>query len=203
MQNIQKYIDSGILELYVLDITTETENQEIAKAAADYIEIKKEINKISAAMEKYALENAVKPDPIVKPFIMAKIDFYEKLRNGNNSVLPPVLNEHSRISDFDVWVNSAEDDMPVNFQNFHTKIIGISPEVTTAIVWIKYMAPEEIHHNEIEKFLILEGTCDIRIEDEVFSLKAGDYYTIPMNKKHDVKITSSIPCKAILQRIAA
>lgn len=60
-----------------------------------------------------------------------------------------------------------------------------------------------MHINELEKFLILEGTCDITIEDEVYSLKAGDFLSIPLYKKHDVRITSLNPCKAILQRLAA
>ncbi len=60
-----------------------------------------------------------------------------------------------------------------------------------------------MHTHELEKFLILEGTCDITIEDEVYSLKAGDFLSIPLYNKHDVKVTSLNPCKAILQRIAA
>ena len=203
MQNIQKYIDSGILELYVLGVTNETENQEIAKAAEDYVAIKNEINKISAATERYALENAIEPEPTLKPFLMAKINYYERLKNGEQLSNPPLLKKGSKISDYNEWVNRDDAQLPENFELFHAKIIGLTPEVTTAIVWIKYMAPEEMHHNELEKFLILEGTCDIRVEDEIFSLKAGDYYAIPLHKKHDLKITSSIPCKAILQRIAA
>ena len=93
--------------------------------------------------------------------------------------------------------------LPESFEDFHIKIIGHTSEVTTAIIWIKHMAPQEVHKDELERFLILEGTCELTIEDEVYNLKAGDYLAIPLYKKHDLKITSAIPCKAILQRIAA
>ena len=85
----------------------------------------------------------------------------------------------------------------------HAKIIGHTPEMITAIVWIKKMAPQEVHHNEIERFLIIEGSCDIFIEDEVYQLKAGDMLSIPLHKPHSLQVTSAIPCKVILQRIAA
>ena len=91
----------------------------------------------------------------------------------------------------------------VEHQDIFAKIIGYAPEVTTAIVWIKEMAPEETHTDEYEKFLIIEGTCDIVIEHKVHQLKAGDYFSIPLHANHHVVVTSEIPCKAILQRVAA
>jgi quercetin dioxygenase-like cupin family protein len=41
------------------------------------------------------------------------------------------------------------------------------------------------------------------VEDEVNQLVPGDYFAIPLHKKHLVKVTSSITCKVILQRVAA
>jgi mannose-6-phosphate isomerase-like protein (cupin superfamily) len=65
------------------------------------------------------------------------------------------------------------------------------------------MSPAEIHHDEYERFLIVEGTCDITIEKKVHHLKSGDFLAIPLFANHTVKVTSNIPCKAILQRVAA
>ena len=65
------------------------------------------------------------------------------------------------------------------------------------------MAPAEVHDNEYEKFLIIEGTCDITVDEDVYSLVPGDYFSIPLYKSHNIKVTSTIPCKAILQRLAA
>jgi mannose-6-phosphate isomerase-like protein (cupin superfamily) len=65
------------------------------------------------------------------------------------------------------------------------------------------MAPQELHHDEHEKFLIVEGSCTISVEDKSYDLVAGDFLQIPLHKKHHVTVTSSIPCKVILQRAAA
>ena len=83
------------------------------------------------------------------------------------------------------------------------KIIGYSAGAITAIVWIKKYAPQEVHDKEYERFLIVEGTCNIVVGDEVNQLVPGDYFAIPLFENHFVEVTSSIPCKVILQRVAA
>ena len=48
----------------------------------------------------------------------------------------------------------------------------------------------------------MEGTCTITIEDEIHQLVPGNVLSIPLYKNHTVVVTSEIPCKVILQRIA-
>jgi mannose-6-phosphate isomerase-like protein (cupin superfamily) len=93
--------------------------------------------------------------------------------------------------------------LPAENEGVFARIIGYTPEVITAIVWLKDYAPAEVHHNEYERFLIVEGSCDIFIGDEMHQLSPGDYLQIPLFADHRVVITSSIPCKVILQRVAA
>ncbi|MEP6594487.1 MAG: cupin domain-containing protein [Ginsengibacter sp.] len=203
MENVKEYIESGILELYVLGVTTDKENEEVEKIASSSYEIRKEIEDISIAIEAYARGNAIAPAPTIRPFLMAVIDYTERLKNGEQPSFPPILNKDSKIADYEEWISQADSKFPQDFKDFHAKIIGYTPEVTTAIVWIKDMAPQEVHDREFEKFLILEGTCTITIEEDAYHLVTGDVLSIPLYKKHDVKITSAIPCKVILQRVAA
>jgi len=88
-------------------------------------------------------------------------------------------------------------------ENLFIKIIGNIPGMITSIAWIKDQTPREVHHNEYERFLIVEGNCDIIIGDETNHLVPGDYFSISLQEYHTLKVTSSIPCKAILQRVAA
>ena len=64
------------------------------------------------------------------------------------------------------------------------------------------MAPQEVHDHELEKFLIVEGSCSITIEEKIHHLSAGENLTIPLHKKNHLTVTSDIPCKVILQRHA-
>ena len=116
---------------------------------------------------------------------------------------PNKMKMETKIKDYNELITMKDINLPKDFKDLNAKIIGFNPKITTAIVWIKEMAPQEVHDHEDEKFLILEGRCDIRIEGKLHHLSAGDFLSIPLHKKHDLKITSSIPCKAILQRIAA
>jgi len=203
MKAWQELLNSGILELYVLGETTEEESKMIEEMAAAYTEVAQEIDEICIALEKYAMANSINPDPIVKPFLMAIIDYSDRMKAGETYDVPPLLNENSVPDDYLKWLNRADMAMPPEFDEVFAKILSYSETVITAIVWITNMAPQEVHDHEYEKFLILEGTCDIYIADEVHHLKAGDFLTIPLHKEHHVKVTSAIPCKVILQRVAA
>ena len=88
-------------------------------------------------------------------------------------------------------------------EDVYAKLISFSPEVTTAIVWLKDMAPQEVHHTEYERFLIIEGSCDITIGEDIHSLSYGDFLEIPLHVTHSVKVTSIVTCKVLLQRMAA
>lgn len=203
MKDCKEFIISGILELYVLEQTTSEENIEVETMSALYPEVKQEIVEISGALERYALENPITPDPTIKPFLMATIDYSDRMQNGEVFTSPPILSPDSRIADYEEWISREDMVPPAEYDAIHAKILSYTPQVITAIVWLKVMAPQEVHDDEYEKFLILEGTCDITVGEDVYSLKRGDYLTIPLYQNHYVTVTSSIPCKVILQRVAA
>ncbi|MDR5589998.1 anti-sigma factor [Christiangramia sp. SM2212] len=57
--DIQEYISSGILELYVYGALTEAESREVSKALKEHPEIRKEVEEIEIALQK--LSSAVAP----------------------------------------------------------------------------------------------------------------------------------------------
>lgn len=202
MMASKEFIDSGIIEQYVLGIASPAECEEVEKMAAADPDVRREMGKISQSLEQYAILNAIEPNPIIKPFLMAIVDYSERMANGEALSFPPLLHLHSTSEDYATWLN-RQDMGPSGADDVSAKIISFTPEVTTAIVWLKKYAPQEIHDKEFERFLIIEGTCDIIVEEEVNHLVAGDYFEIPLHKKHVVHVTSFTPCKIILQRVAA
>jgi mannose-6-phosphate isomerase-like protein (cupin superfamily) len=201
--NSKEFIDSGILELYVMGIATTRQADEVEKMLVESDEIRSAANDIQKTLETYAQAHAIAPASTIKPFLLATIDYSERIKNGEEPSFPPVINETSKIIDYTQWINRNDMILPDNFKDFHAKIIGYTPEIVTAIVWIRNMAPHEVHDDEFEKFLILEGTCDITIGDKVHKMASGDSLSIPLHIDHFVTVTSDIPCKVILQRIAA
>lgn len=199
----KEYIDSGILEQYVMGMLDAGERAEVEKMAAQDPRIRGEMNAINDILEKYALENAIQPSPVIKPFLMAIIDYSERIKKGELVSCPPLLDEKSVPEDYSQWLNQPDLQPDADSDDVCAKIIAYTPDMVTAIVWINEEAPGEIHHDEHERFLILEGSCDIIVGDKINHLVPGDYFEIPLHENHMVKVTSSIPCKVILQRVAA
>ena len=203
MSTISSYIDSGILEAYVLGFATPEESAEVEKLAIAHPEIKKELELIETSIGQYASMHAVQPHATIKPLLLATIDYTDRLKNGEVPGMPALLHAGSEISDYAQWLDRPDMVPSAYDDDIFLKIIGYTPQATTAIVWIKTMAPDEVHHDEHESFLIVEGTCDITIGDKVHQLVPGDYLSIPLHADHHVKVTSEIPCKVILERRAA
>ena len=203
MKDLKTYIESGILESYLLGLLSAAENEEVEAMIRIHPEIQSEIEVICATLEQYASAHAIEPDPAIKPFLMATIDFMDRMEGGETPSFPPLLNEDSKIDDYAAWLDREDMVLKGELENTYAKIIGYAPGQMTAIVWIKQLAPEEIHTDEFEKFLIVEGTCDIQVGDQIYHMTPGDYMTIPLHENHFVTVTSAGPCKVILQRVAA
>jgi len=204
MSEYEEFIASGILELYVLGLTTPQEDLEVGIMLAQYPEqVSLEIREICTVQEGLATACAIDPDPIIKPFLLAKIDFMDRMMAGEVPSEPAELSPLSKITDYEQWLNRSDMVLPIDAGDVHARLIGVTPQIISAIVWIKVMAPQEVHDNEYERFLIVEGTCDIRVGENIYPLIPGNYFQIPLHESHTVTVTSIVPCKVILQRVAA
>jgi quercetin dioxygenase-like cupin family protein len=202
MNDVRAFIESGILEMYVTGSASPAEMQEVERMAAVYPEVDEHILEIAKALETYALANAIEPHPTMKPFVMATIDYSERMAAGEEPVFPPALDENSSCAEYAEYLHGETMQVGPDFGGIGARIIGYTPTLTTAVVCLADVEIQEVHTKEIEKFLILEGSCTIIIEDNVHHLIAGDFLVIPVNKQHLVKITGKAPCKALLQRVA-
>jgi anti-sigma-K factor RskA len=72
--DIQAYIQSGIVETYVLGVASAEEVAEIEKLRLTYPEVDKAIDEFSESLETEAFANAIAPPPEVKAKIMAAIN---------------------------------------------------------------------------------------------------------------------------------
>ena len=73
--NIQAYIESGILEEYVLGTVSPQEKQEVECMSHIYPEIKEELLRTESALEEYALKHQTAPPASLKESLFAKMNF--------------------------------------------------------------------------------------------------------------------------------
>ena len=71
--NIQEVIESGIIELYVMNALPEDEAARVEALALAHPEIRMEIEDAQTVLEKYAQAHAVAPQPSLKDDILRKI----------------------------------------------------------------------------------------------------------------------------------
>ncbi|MEJ7681692.1 MAG: hypothetical protein WKG06_28370 [Segetibacter sp.] len=82
MKQISDYLNSGMIESYVLGLTTPSEAKEVEKMAAAHDEVRVAINEFGTILEQEALSNSIAPDPIIKPMLMATINYMERMEKG-------------------------------------------------------------------------------------------------------------------------
>lgn len=97
MEESKAYIETGILELYVLGQLNALEQQEVEKMAAKYPEIKEEINAIEIAMEHYAVSHAIQPTAGLEKQIFEKISATSEksTQDRNTGKVVPLAADHS------------------------------------------------------------------------------------------------------------
>jgi mannose-6-phosphate isomerase-like protein (cupin superfamily) len=203
MNEVSRFIDSGIIEMYVMGDTSPEQNALVEKMVGTYPEIREELHTIELSLEKYAMSQATAVDPTIKPLLMATVEYMERLARGEKPSYPPQLHANSVVSDYEKWLNRPDLALTEPLDEIEARIISSTPLLTMAIVWVRNGTPPEVHKKEYETFLIVEGTCNIKVDGKDNHLKPGDVFTIPLFLSHSVIVTSATPCKVILQRLAA
>lgn len=71
--DLQSFIQSGLLEAYVLGQCTSEERKQVERMASDYTSVRTELASIEASLERYAAAHAVSPPEGMKSKIMDQI----------------------------------------------------------------------------------------------------------------------------------
>lgn len=83
------------------------------------------------------------------------------------------------------------------FENILVKKISDDDEQTSFIIWVKESVRLHKHEHHSENIYVLEGKGEMIIGDEKFIIKKGDYFNIPKNTPHALKVLSSSPIKVL------
>jgi len=195
--------ETSRLELYALGVLSPTEMQKVEEKLAEFPSLRKDLLEIEKTLENYAQLHKFKVNPSVKSFLIAKIGYLNRLKSDVFKGRPPSLSKDSKIDDFKLWLDDADFQEPSFYDEMAGHILDVSNEKTTFIAWLKNGVPPETHTQEIEKFLIVEGTCNVTIGGKKHVLNPGNYIEILPNIEHHIQVTSDIRCKVILELTAA
>ncbi len=168
--------------------------------------MKQEIEKTEEALLKYAEAHAVAPPLSLKDKILGNIQKLNDLSNNRQSIFldnVPLISPESNWLDWEEAVKGIE--QPADIENVYFHPLRNDDTVEMNLAWVIEEVPEEVHHDILESFILLDGTCECHIYNEdgtikkVVRMRAGDYISFKIGEVHDIQITSSVPAKAILQ----
>ncbi len=80
--DIKAYIESGVIESYVLGMADTQEAAELEQLSSQYPEIREAIDLFEASLERQALSAAVTPASRVKEQLLATLDFEKESKQG-------------------------------------------------------------------------------------------------------------------------
>ncbi len=190
---IQEYIESGIIESYVLGIAEPAEIAEVEKLKLQYIEIQKAIDVFSITLEQMALKNAVPPPADIKPRLMAELDF----NTSSKDTFPLTVaynsndksNEEGSIKKMRTW----------RFAAAASIILFLASAAANFFIYNKYSKK----NSELQALLI--QTNSLQASNQVFQTKVKEFETanqmmadpeyqkvnlLDPNKKKDYLITA-------------
>lgn len=182
---------------YVLGQLSSAEQTAVEAEAAIRPDLREAIDSMQRRLEHLVLERAIVPPAGIRERIL------ESIAKEGRTARPPIIHPASKVSDYAHWLDRPEMVRPEDAEDIYFVPFAENEDGQSALVWLTTGSAEETHTDSIEKFLIVEGACEVSFNNVVHALKAGDVLSIPLHTPHTVKVTSTIPCKIILQRIAA
>jgi mannose-6-phosphate isomerase-like protein (cupin superfamily) len=185
--DVKKFIQSGILEEYCMGLLSDEESAYLMQVAMLYPDIKSELIAIEQTLEELSFATAIEPPAGTKGKILASLGFTETETLPDITQMPAT----DKSTDLQTWLDAAAHLIPENpTKPFTFHKLRKDEHFQQTLIIATTHVPEEEHDNYLESFFILKGYCECTIGDELFHLGPGDFLEIPLNTKHNVKITS-------------
>jgi len=100
----ERFLSSGLLEQYILGLTSSEESEEVEKYLNAFPELRTEADAMRKAIEQYALQHSVPPPPHLKRKILTEID---GLAEQEQAQRKSALHQVRRAKNQAVWIGSA------------------------------------------------------------------------------------------------
>jgi mannose-6-phosphate isomerase-like protein (cupin superfamily) len=170
-----------------------------------------DVQQTQVALLNFAQAHAIEPPLSIKEQIMAKM---AKLNDQKANQKSFDLNNLPLLTPDANWLDWKETvkniPPPEHLEDVHLHTLESNDTRELFLAFVKEIVPEEVHHDLLESFILLDGACECHITSEngatrTVRMRTGDYIAFKIGEVHDIHITSSEPAIAILQwlKIAA
>jgi hypothetical protein len=197
MANLDPNRLDEMLALYVTRALNPEDQRAIEAKAANDATFK---NKLDQLQDKFNKALMISSRPASKNFFNQIEQRIQALEAADGNPAPPIVNSQSKAADYAPWIGQRLDALRARSEEFVCVPLAKTEDTETYLVKITVGIPQEVHTTEIERILILEGTCEFLVGDELTAYGPGSQLRIPLHKVHEGWITSPEPCYVVLQR---
>ncbi|GAB3900563.1 anti-sigma factor [Larkinella knui] len=110
--NTKEYIESGILEEYVLGTVSPQEKREVECMSSIYPEIRQELDQLSAALEEYAQTLRREPPADIKTWLLNELEFGTSLNTDVNESAQSTDTESAEITETPIRPLYSKEEYP-------------------------------------------------------------------------------------------
>jgi mannose-6-phosphate isomerase-like protein (cupin superfamily) len=166
-----------------------------------------EIQKTEDALKDMANQHAQPVSSQARERILAKM---KKLNHQAQNRQPftldnlPMLTPDANWLDWEEAVKGIE--APDDYENIHLHLLLADETRSLFVAFVQEYIPEEVHHDILESFILLDGTCECHIWTDdapdakrLVRMQAGDFIEMKIGENHDIVVTSPQPMRGILQ----
>lgn len=197
MKHLPSKPDDAQIAAYLLGNLSAPETHDVERYAATDPQFKEHLEMIRSAMATDLPATETEPSPSVKSKLFARTEITED-RVGTD--FPPYIHAQSKVEDFRPWMAQAMAQLEGSHADFDCLPIGASDDTFTFLARMCSSIPEEVHVDELERVMVVEGFCDFVVGGTVHHCGPGDMYRIPLYTPHSAHVTTADPCYFIVQR---
>ena len=165
--DIQVYLESGIIESYVLGLAEPEEMLEIERLKEEYPEVQMGIDDFSIAIEEQAFKNAVAPPQEIKAQILASLQFNQGLRSGHDT--PLVVAYNSSLNHNKPVVSIAPSTTNWKYLAAASIILFVLSAIVNLSLYNRYITTKS------EYAALINERNTLQANNQVFQTKIKDY----------------------------
>lgn len=85
----------------------------------------------------------------------------------------------------------------VVYENIHVESIYENEHASYYLIWIKQGVKSHKHIEHTESITVVDGAGIMTVGEQQFEIKKGDFFIIPKDTFHSLKVTSEVPIKVL------
>lgn len=83
------------------------------------------------------------------------------------------------------------------YENIHVEPIYENEHTSYYLIWIKQGVKSHKHVEHTESITVIDGAGIMTVGEQQFEIKKGDFFIIPKDTFHSLKVTSETPVKVL------